>query len=598
MDEFFSSDPTYSSSNCHSFEVPTSLPTDTLEKYAITGAELYALIRYPLPRCHPETRISLIHEITQWMEGKSGEECNLMWVYGPAGAGKTAVAQTIGEAADGGRTLPLGAAFFFLRPRNLDNPGYLCDSIYHQLLRRYEILLRPTKNRPRGSSVTAFGADIRTQLKKLIKPILVKLDRLLRSQVIIIDGLDECNGEEEQCQIIESICDIIPGARGVRWLIFSRPEPHLKRAFEKAQSQGLCLTIEVPTDDPETRGDIERYLNDGFNKIRNSRYFGRQVADQDWPKPDDMNKIFRAASGIFVYADTILKFVDDPTVRDPVSQLQIVIDFIDGLPLPPGTSNPLAFIDRLYVEIIGRTLQLWFVATLRILGTCAICPPLPALYLAHLLVLDVWYFLDSLRYVHSIVAVPSEERIAEEPLRFFHASFPDFLMNPTRSGSMAQDANDCRIRLAKTLFDVLKTSKVSYADIVSQRYPFTECKMPSSLSVSDSIVTYAATHVWEISAQVSAPSAEFICDTIGTFDFRRLESLSESIPPRSFIKFLLWLRKLVRQFLQILNDSVTRSYFRHLHFLSSMALFAVVPALTWIKNSFSSVNRLLNHSYV
>ncbi|KAF9458855.1 hypothetical protein BDZ94DRAFT_1122297, partial [Collybia nuda] len=71
--------------------------------------------RYPQPRCHKDTRSAILGQIVEWIKGRTGSahEKRILWIYGPAGAGKSAIAQTLCKTfakRDG-----LAASFFFLR---------------------------------------------------------------------------------------------------------------------------------------------------------------------------------------------------------------------------------------------------------------------------------------------------------------------------------------------------------------------------------------------------------------------------------------------------------------------------------------------------
>jgi hypothetical protein len=40
------------------------------------------------------------------------------------------------------------------------------------------------------------------------------------------------------------------------------------------------------------------------------------------------------------------------------------------------------------------------------------------------------------------MGIPATENAAKSPLRFYHASFPDFLLNPNRSGKLVIDKQE------------------------------------------------------------------------------------------------------------------------------------------------------------
>ncbi len=70
-----------------------------------------SLARYPPPLCHPMTREKVLKIISDWIDDLYPYQ-RIMWLNGPTGAGKSAIAQTIAERYKDSR---LAASFFFLR---------------------------------------------------------------------------------------------------------------------------------------------------------------------------------------------------------------------------------------------------------------------------------------------------------------------------------------------------------------------------------------------------------------------------------------------------------------------------------------------------
>ena len=63
------------------------------------------------PRCHPDTRVDLLHQIDDWA-GDLDSEC-IFWLNGMAGTGKSTISRTVAHYfADKGE---LGASFFYKR---------------------------------------------------------------------------------------------------------------------------------------------------------------------------------------------------------------------------------------------------------------------------------------------------------------------------------------------------------------------------------------------------------------------------------------------------------------------------------------------------
>ena len=88
------------------------------------------------PRCQEDTRIDILEEIKNWARDCSS--VNVGWLRGPAGSGKSTVAQTI---ADCFRLLKLlGAYTFYTRAKS--NPGLVIRMLAYQLARHNPIIAR------------------------------------------------------------------------------------------------------------------------------------------------------------------------------------------------------------------------------------------------------------------------------------------------------------------------------------------------------------------------------------------------------------------------------------------------------------------------
>ncbi|EEB96115.1 hypothetical protein MPER_04805, partial [Moniliophthora perniciosa FA553] len=81
------------------------------------GAGHDSEMRYPPPKCHPNTRQKTLTTLHEWVKNK--DSAPVFWLYGPAGAGKSAIAQTFAE--HGERDGFLASSFFFSRGNALRN---------------------------------------------------------------------------------------------------------------------------------------------------------------------------------------------------------------------------------------------------------------------------------------------------------------------------------------------------------------------------------------------------------------------------------------------------------------------------------------------
>ncbi|KAF7330617.1 AAA-16 domain-containing protein [Mycena sanguinolenta] len=68
--------------------------------------------RFPQPRCHPETRTKMLEDLWKW-SSETDSDRTVCWLHGPAGAGKSAIAQSF--CAKLAAQKRLAASFFFKR---------------------------------------------------------------------------------------------------------------------------------------------------------------------------------------------------------------------------------------------------------------------------------------------------------------------------------------------------------------------------------------------------------------------------------------------------------------------------------------------------
>ncbi|KAF8868341.1 hypothetical protein BD779DRAFT_1423868, partial [Infundibulicybe gibba] len=150
------------------------------------------------------------------------------------------------------------------------------------------------------------------QLEKLIvQPFLTLSDQPAHT-VIIIDGLDECDctrGPTIQADIVQLILDLGERSLPLRFIISSRPELEIRRAFGSSPSPLLALLPLDNTMDPDR--DIRHFLCDKLGQVyEDCVKYGMLVAPQTaWPSSEAIERLVRKSSGHFIYASTVIKFV-------------------------------------------------------------------------------------------------------------------------------------------------------------------------------------------------------------------------------------------------------------------------------------------------
>ncbi|KAJ3568955.1 hypothetical protein NP233_g5373 [Leucocoprinus birnbaumii] len=446
--------------------VPTTLSEDAkagmqiLAEKRMAGAEVDSDARKYAPRCHPETRRTLRARIINWIEGKQTRYWRMLWVMGPAGVGKSAVAQTVAEEmkAQG----QLGATLFFSRLNHRDDPSKIIPTLAYQLAVKhpqYKLII----NRRLAEDPTIFEKTLRTQLKELIfepfRTIMVRFpSTVIKPILVILDGLDECRCAEAQCEIIECIAehvrstDVFP----IIWLICSRPEWHLKYLVTMPDFPTACRREELRIDDLEAQEDVALFLHAEFAKIR-LRF--RDYLSPSWPPADAVQLIVATASGLFALAGVVVRFIGDEAVGDPSAQLATCVTFLGGKSVP-GAIHPLHALDLLYRQIWNNASSPTAnVTARRILGAYILyshTTPLSAQATANLLGLRQPEFYNSSKHLHSVLDIPGAAEALQQPVRFYHTSFGDYLIQPLRSREHSVDEGSVNYNVAKHAIELQK----------------------------------------------------------------------------------------------------------------------------------------------
>src|SRR6188768_744100 len=162
----------------------TNSGLDILGKNSALGAIYNSLERqlHDTPKCHPNTRHVVTKIIFDWIRGIIDSETLIMWLYGAAGAGKSAIAHTLAEICETCGWLV--ASFFFWRTAGeRNNANRFVATIAHQIA-----LSIPASRELIAAAVDynpfIFEQSIDVQLSKLIiKP----LEHLFSAGIIFDD---------------------------------------------------------------------------------------------------------------------------------------------------------------------------------------------------------------------------------------------------------------------------------------------------------------------------------------------------------------------------------------------------------------------------
>jgi len=394
---------------------------DLLKEEAVPGAFHNSLQRCDPPKCHKHTREAILNKIVDWVTKKIDSDAFIMWLYGAAGAGKSAIAQTIAELCEELKLLL--ASFFFFRADSLrSNSKKLVATIAYQIAvvipgvrGLMEVAIENDPLILSRSLITQFTALIMDPLEHLLETPGEHMDR---PNLIIIDGLDECM-DGTQVQILDMIFAI--GKRSkfpFLFLVASRPELDISAAMGDGKIREALTRL--PLDNDITSFvDIRRFLQDKFDEIRLTHPI-RSDLPSPWPSEEDIDTLVWRSSGQFIYASTIVKFVSSRRHR-PDHRLEIIL----GL-RPNGKDLPFAELDALYRYILSSVEDTKTVV--EIIATALIVRD-RCKFVALTTIFDLSPSDIQLR----LIDLGSLIEYGEQESKVLHASLGDFLFDEARS---------------------------------------------------------------------------------------------------------------------------------------------------------------------
>jgi hypothetical protein len=429
--------------------------------------------RDPPPRCHPGTREKATEDIVLWIE-ESNPSSTVLWVSGLAGVGKTALMQRIAEL-DG---IYFGGCFFFRRGTSGRNvKDHLFSTLAYQLATNVHGMLEPVDQ----AMMQDFSLPKRSaavQLKRLIIEPIRLLPIPLRPTIIIIDGLDECEDIKSQCDILTLIGQVILDPDiAIRFIIASRPEHQICDMFNKEPlfSRTRRLVLDEGYD---TAADIEWYLCEKFEEIYSRNRDIMPDIENPWPSEHDLEVLVWRASGQFIYAATVIKFVDSDTdFRTPEENLNII------LTRGPMQASAFSELDRLYTQILslypdsevlvqtlGVILAFEDTSNPTFPRSEYVCSPAKIATITGLGEAKVHLVLRALQ---SIIEVPTapvfDDPDDHEPngttiqwVKISHRSFHDFLTDEARSGPYFIDAE---LFAGRVLCRILELTTISIKEL-------------------------------------------------------------------------------------------------------------------------------------
>jgi NACHT domain len=369
------------------------------------------------PRCIPNTRVDLLHQLEGW--STNSEKC-IFWLSGMAGTGKSTIARTI--ASSFSKKGYLGASFFFSRGGgDLGHAGKFVSTLAYQLANVSPSLKRLIcEAMAKQIDITRQG--LHNQWKELIVGPLLRLGSSQSYFVFVIDALDECEHEDD----VRLILQLFVQAKDLHLRVFltSREETAIRLGFRDMPEiihQDLDLH-DIPRAIVEH--DISEFLKHELGKIRKERNL-----PQSWPDEKIIRHLVDKSDCLFIYVATVCRFIGDRNWRPEKRLSQILQDF------PSATTK----LDDMYLQVLRHTIveshddeekNELSKRFRQIVGPIVVLfDVLSSSVLGELLSIEREDIDLALGPLHSVLNIPKSHDI---PIRLLHPSFRDCLLNKER----------------------------------------------------------------------------------------------------------------------------------------------------------------------
>jgi len=374
-------------------------------------------------QCLDGTRVALLEEIETWAEDLT--QLPILWLNGIAGTGKSTVAQALVEW---GHTHGKSVASFFCsqHTRSYRNLHFIFPTLAIQLAEMYPIVQSTL------APLLQYNPDIiyelpSSQMEKLIVEPLKLVDSLT---LIVIDALDEWEDDTSQSVLLSSMEFWVKDLPKVKFLVTSRPKPHILAGFHLLLLEGLAGELLLHDTPIHTiNSDIWLFLKHELFRLAS------QHGLYDWPTDAQLDLLCSRAAGIFVCAVATVKFLDHEHTP-PNIQYTVIADSKGDTThegMLEGVHGGLS-LDSLCTSILQTAFKYNNTEDdaimCSVLATIALvtCPLSPSA-IATLTCLGVVEVMSILRAIQPLLRLHGDP---SQPVFPFHRMFLDLLTNATR----------------------------------------------------------------------------------------------------------------------------------------------------------------------
>ena len=343
-----------------------------------------------------------------------------------AGTGKSTVSRTVARRWNDKKRL--GASFFFSCGQgDLANASKFFATLACQLAHTQPSLATPIREAiPNNPNITKQG--LQDEWEHLIRRPLSQVEELPSELILVIDALDECDGERDVRLILHLAQANSLSSVRLKIFVTSRPETPIQLGFSDLSNNAhrdfaLHTIINSVVDN-----DISVLLRHEFEDIRK-----RHGLPAEWPDASCLRRLVQKAGGLFIFAMTVCRFIGYKFDHPP-DRLILVLEGDNE----NGTS--MGQLDSMYATLLRYAVtssdgepggeELLSRRFRRIIGSIVVLrDTLTTAALTELLCAKEWEVKQTLQSLGSVLRFSD---VHGTPITLLYPSFRDFLLDSRR----------------------------------------------------------------------------------------------------------------------------------------------------------------------
>lgn len=253
-------------------------------------------------------------EYRKFIDWSNPESCQVLWLHGPAGTGKSRlVIGIIAELSQQSFNMAPGLAYFFFQSsqQNMSSPTSALRSLIWMLLIQQPHLFSYIRQTLRNAGGNYFNTStVFWSLAEIFKKMLG--DEHLTPVILVLDALDECDetnaGNPDAQHLISLISDTLNISHKIKWLLSSRPET--KSFYYKKLINYPALGAIIDVDVQSRSGPVEAYIKHKLSELERENDYPKNVLN------DISIEIRERAQNTFLWVSLVFRDIIENKVAE------------------------------------------------------------------------------------------------------------------------------------------------------------------------------------------------------------------------------------------------------------------------------------------